>query len=152
MLDGSTSPSLANSLFNLNSLPCRVYMHNTWMSRSAPGNRSIIVGDLNTDIFMTGRSQLNAVTPKTVYRDAGSPILYGTPTTDTLIDSSNYITFSPAVAGNWTTNPTKVKEALDELAARSGWTGSFFAYSDSGYSSKIQIFVQKGMITGYSGI
>jgi hypothetical protein len=69
------------------------------MTRHAPGNRSVIVGDSNSQIFMTGRSQLNATAPSIVYRDAGSSILYGTPVTDTLINTAARILNDSGVSG-----------------------------------------------------
>lgn len=37
-----------------------------------------------------------------------------------LIDTAPLVGFTPATPGNWTTSPTQVKAALDELGARSG--------------------------------
>jgi hypothetical protein len=118
IIDGSVSPSLATSLFNLNSLNCRVYLTNTTCTRAGPGNRSIFSNDGNTEFFLMGRSILTGATPKTVYRDAGSYTLYGTVTTDSLIDSSDRVSYTPADGTKWTDpDPATIKSALDRMAA-----------------------------------
>jgi collagen type VII alpha len=123
IIDGSTSPSLATSLFNMNALNCRVYMRNTTCTRAAPGNRSIFSGDAGTEFFLNGKCVLTGTTPKTVYRDAGSTILFGTVTTDSFMDDASRVGFAPGTPANWTTAPTGVSSALNELAARASGTG-----------------------------
>lgn len=77
---------------------------------------SIRVGPINGTIDSGNTPQLIA--------DAASlnPLAGGTITgnVDVInIDQSQYVGYSPTNPGDWTTSPTEVKEALDELAARS---------------------------------
>lgn len=114
IIDGSTSPSLATSLFNFNSQEINAYLHNCYCNcPSIPGNRKIFTNDSSSTYWITGRSRLNADTPNIVYRDAGSEICGTTViTSDNLIDASSKVTFDNTIS-SWPVN--NVQDAIDYI-------------------------------------
>jgi hypothetical protein len=142
MIDGSTSPSLATSLLNCNSTVCKIYMHNCLMNApAAPGNRRMVSGDSTSLFYMTGRSQLNATAPSTVYRDAGAIIAAGTITTDTIFDSHNSMAnlqiANTAVTYGHINDQTQTIYGIKNFTTGMQIGGTSFSYSESDQSLTI---------------
>jgi hypothetical protein len=119
-ITGSISPSLANSIVNLNSAICNVYLRNTTCTGGAPGNRMMFTGDTQATFYLTDGSNLLCTTPLAVLKDASSVVTTGTPTTTTLIDKASLMANDSTVTG------ASVKDALDYLKtyAATGPTGA----------------------------